>query len=162
MLPAAMRLRRRAEFAATIRGGQRGAAGVLVVHLSTGDLLTSTGVSTSTGGLPAVAPEETGQGGGGACVDQKQPPARAGFVVAKTVGTAVVRNRVRRRLRALIRPHLDALPAGSAIVVRALPAAGVQGGNPPVDLAGNLADAIARARRPRRGGNQAQRGDRRA
>ena len=48
--------------------------------------------------------------------------ARAGFVVSKAVGNAVVRNRVRRRLRHLVRPLLASLPAGSSLVVRALPA----------------------------------------
>jgi ribonuclease P protein component len=44
-------------------------------------------------------------------------------VVSRAVGGAVVRNRVRRRLRHLVRDHLDQVPAGSALVVRALPAA---------------------------------------
>lgn len=51
-------------------------------------------------------------------------PPRAGFVVPRTVGDAVVRNTVRRRLRHLVRPCLAALPPGSTLVVRALPAAG--------------------------------------
>jgi ribonuclease P protein component len=50
-------------------------------------------------------------------------PARAGFVVSKAVGNAVVRNRVKRRLRHLVRDRLGLLPAASALVVRALPAA---------------------------------------
>jgi ribonuclease P protein component len=49
--------------------------------------------------------------------------ARAGFVVSKAVGNAVVRNQVRRRLRHLVRPRLAELPAGALVVVRALPAA---------------------------------------
>lgn len=48
---------------------------------------------------------------------------RAGFVVSRSVGNAVTRNRVRRRLRHLVRGHLADLPAGSVLVVRALPAA---------------------------------------
>jgi ribonuclease P protein component len=39
------------------------------------------------------------------------------------VGGAVERNRVRRRLRHLVRDHLDQLPPGSLLVIRALPAA---------------------------------------
>jgi len=35
----------------------------------------------------------------------------------------VVRNRVRRRLRHLVRSHLSSLPAGADLVVRALPPA---------------------------------------
>jgi ribonuclease P protein component len=48
---------------------------------------------------------------------------RAGFVVSKAVGGAVVRNTVTRRLRALVRDRIGQLPAGSALVVRALPPA---------------------------------------
>ncbi|WP_067493883.1 ribonuclease P protein component [Actinoplanes sp. TFC3] len=51
------------------------------------------------------------------------PEARAGFVVSKAVGNAVVRNQVRRRLRHLVRSRLSDLPAGTSLVVRALPAA---------------------------------------
>lgn len=47
----------------------------------------------------------------------------AGFAVSKAVGGAVVRNKVKRRLRALMATELRALPKGSAVVVRALPAA---------------------------------------
>lgn len=50
-------------------------------------------------------------------------PARVGFVVSKAVGNAVVRNRTKRRLRALMTRHVDAVPAGALLVVRARPAA---------------------------------------
>ena len=43
--------------------------------------------------------------------------------MSRAVGTAVVRNRVRRRLRALVRGYLGVLPAGSLLVVRANPPA---------------------------------------
>ncbi len=53
------------------------------------------------------------------------PPSRVGFVVSRTVGGAVVRNRVKRQLRHLVAPHLnDSTPM--AVVVRALPAASQQ------------------------------------
>jgi len=45
-----------------------------------------------------------------------------GFVVSKAVGSAVERNRVKRRLRHLMRDRVESLPAGSRVVVRALPA----------------------------------------
>ncbi|SCD56460.1 ribonuclease P protein component [Streptomyces sp. LcepLS] len=49
---------------------------------------------------------------------------RAGFVVSKAVGKAVVRTSVKRKLRHLIRDRLSLLPPGSLVVVRALPGAG--------------------------------------
>lgn len=48
-------------------------------------------------------------------------PARFGFIVAKTVGGAVVRNRVRRRLRSACRELLPTTRPGVDVVVRALP-----------------------------------------
>ncbi|TKG73327.1 ribonuclease P protein component [Prauserella endophytica] len=48
---------------------------------------------------------------------------KAGLVVSKAVGNSVVRHRVSRRLRHLLADRLGTLPAGSALVVRALPAA---------------------------------------
>ena len=50
-------------------------------------------------------------------------PGMAGFAVSRAVGGAVVRNRVKRRLRAILAERIGALPTGSKVVVRALPAA---------------------------------------
>jgi ribonuclease P protein component len=50
-------------------------------------------------------------------------PPRVGFVVSRAVGNAVVRNRVKRRLRHLVREHLASLPGSAVLVVRALPPA---------------------------------------
>jgi ribonuclease P protein component len=50
-------------------------------------------------------------------------PTRVGFVVSRTVGPAVVRNRVLRRLRHLMAARLDQVPAGCRVVVRAFPSA---------------------------------------
>jgi ribonuclease P protein component len=50
-------------------------------------------------------------------------PARIGFVVGRMVGGAVVRNRVRRRLRHLVKDVMPRLPESSELVVRALPPA---------------------------------------
>lgn len=49
-------------------------------------------------------------------------PARFGFIVAKTVGNAVVRNRVRRRLKAASYAALGDVRSGVDVVMRALPA----------------------------------------
>ena len=73
--------------------------------------------------------------------------ARAGFVVSKAVGNAVVRNRVRRRLRHLVRDHVEALPSGASLVVRALPAAATA---PSHTLGADLDAALTAARSPRR------------
>ncbi len=53
----------------------------------------------------------------------RSDPARIGFVVGRSVGNAVVRHRVQRRLRHLCRERLSVLPVGSELVVRALPRA---------------------------------------
>ena len=46
---------------------------------------------------------------------------RWGFVVSKQVGNAVMRNRVKRRLRDLAAREISANPIGMRAVVRALP-----------------------------------------
>ena len=48
-------------------------------------------------------------------------PTRFGFIVAKSVGGSVVRNRIRRRLRAIGRELLATTTTGADIVVRPLP-----------------------------------------
>ncbi|MCB8902526.1 MULTISPECIES: ribonuclease P protein component [unclassified Streptomyces] len=99
MLPTENRLRRREDFATAVRRGRRAGRPLLVVHLRSG----------------ASNPHAPGE---------SAPPARAGFVVSKAVGGAVVRNQVKRRLRHLVRDRLAELPPGSLVVVRALPGAG--------------------------------------
>jgi ribonuclease P protein component len=96
VLPAGTRLQRREEFLVALRRGRRaggGRPGLLVAHLS-------------------VPPTPTPTGS-----------AKVGFVVSRTVGPAVVRNRVRRRLRHLVADRLGLLPPGGRLVVRALPPA---------------------------------------
>ncbi|MFI5936107.1 ribonuclease P protein component [Actinoplanes sp. NPDC051494] len=73
--------------------------------------------------------------------------ARAGFVVSKAVGNAVVRNKVRRRLRHLVQARLADLPAGAALVVRALPASATASSE---TLGADLDSALTAARSPRR------------
>ena len=46
-------------------------------------------------------------------------PSRVGFVVSKAVGNAVVRNRTKRILRALMSSRMGQLPDGVDVVVRA-------------------------------------------
>lgn len=93
MLPARHRLRRSADFSAVVRGPGR--------HRIGGPLLVV---------HVAASPARIGSA------------ARVGFVVPTSVGTAVVRNRVRRRLREVCRVAIVPTPAGVDIVVRALPA----------------------------------------
>jgi ribonuclease P protein component len=47
-------------------------------------------------------------------------PAQAGLIISKSVGGSVVRHRVARQLRHSLQEHLDTLPSGTHIVVRAL------------------------------------------
>ncbi len=131
VLAAADRLRRRDEFATTIKTGRRAARGSLVVHLTTA----------------TVAGDETSNHQDPAQTRGAIPRSRAGFVVSKAVGNAVVRNIVKRRLRELVRDRLPDLPAGTDLVVRALPAAATRSYQ---DLGTDLGQAIDIALRPRR------------
>lgn len=54
---------------------------------------------------------------------EQDRPARFGFVVSKAVGNAVLRNRVKRRLRELAQTTVRQTPYGYDVVVRALPPA---------------------------------------
>lgn len=107
MLPATVRLRRRVEFDAVVRRGQRSGHGPLAVHVHPG--MTHTSV---------------------------------GFVVSRAVGDAVTRHRVTRQLRHLMRDRYAGLPAGTGVVVRALPAAA---GRTSAELATSLDRALERA-----------------
>lgn len=66
----------------------------------------------------------------------------AGFAVSRTVGGAVVRNRVTRRLRAIMADILPQLPQGATVVVRALPAAALASY---AQLKADVADAAQRS-----------------
>jgi len=99
VLPAAARLRRSEDFRVVLRRGSRAGRRRLVVHALTTD--------------PSAAAD--------AVQSNTVSAARAGFVVSKAVGNSVVRHRVSRRLRHLVSARLGTLPAGTALVVRALP-----------------------------------------
>ncbi|MFG2824538.1 ribonuclease P protein component [Kitasatospora sp. NPDC048365] len=126
MLPTENRLRRRQDFATAVKRGRRAGRPLLVVHLHRGGEPSGPAVPNSDS-RPHVA--------------EGTPSARAGFVVSKAVGPAVVRNLVKRRLRHLVRERLSGLPAGSLIVVRALPAAADA---PYLDLEHDLDAALRR------------------
>jgi ribonuclease P protein component len=58
-----------------------------------------------------------------AVLSTRQEPPRIAFAVGRPVGNAVVRNRVRRRLRAAVREQCDLLQPGWGYLVTAAPAA---------------------------------------
>ncbi len=55
---------------------------------------------------------------------EEEPAFRVGLVTSRRVGGAVVRNRLRRRLREIVRQDQHALCAGFWLVIVARPAAG--------------------------------------
>ncbi len=93
MLTRSHRLVSSSAFAHTVRRGRRAGTRTLVLHLD-GDPDRSTGSAV-----------------------------RVGFVVGRSVGPAVTRNLVKRRLRHVVRDRLASLPTPAVLVVRALPAA---------------------------------------
>jgi ribonuclease P protein component len=96
VLAADSRLTASAEIARAVRRGRRSTAPTLVVHRLSG--------------ARVVEDEE-----------QVDPTIKIGFVVSKAVGGAVTRNRVKRRLRHLVREHWAVMEPGDHVVVRALP-----------------------------------------
>lgn len=66
-------------------------------------------------------------------------PTRLGLSVGKSVGNSVVRHAVSRKLRHVSAPHLAALPAGTQLVIRALPtAAGASSAQLAADVSAGL------------------------
>ncbi|WP_194309130.1 ribonuclease P protein component [Flaviflexus huanghaiensis] len=109
-------MRSSGDFRATTREGVRGKAQSLMIHLRSPD-------------RADIADWDS---------------ALVGFVVPKTVGNAVQRNRVRRQLRHLMRERLNNLDPGSALVIRVYPGAA---GRPSDELAEDLDSALAKAKR---------------
>src|SRR5215207_3215296 len=68
--------------------------------------------------------------------------ARCGFSISRRVGKAVVRNRVRRRLREILRPRMARVPEGWDLVFTARPAAA---GATSADLSAATDDLLRRA-----------------
>lgn len=95
MLTLANRLTSSQAFGEAVRRGRRAGTGTMVLHL-------------------AVSTQDD--------VADRDAAAQVGFVVSKAVGSAVVRNLVKRRLRHLARERLVSLPGSAVLVVRALPA----------------------------------------
>jgi ribonuclease P protein component len=116
VLPASNRLRRSDDFRRAVRSGRRAARRAVVLHV--------------------LAQADT---------DAAVGPARVGFVVNKAVGNAVLRNRVHRRLRAVLATRLPDRPAGSLIVVRALPSSATASYD---ELAADVDGALSRVLRP--------------
>ena len=118
VLPASNRLRRSDDFRRAVRSGRRAGRRAVVLHLLVRD--------DRADNAPAA-------------------PARVGFVVNKAVGNAVLRNRVHRRLRAVLTTRLPDLPAGSLTVVRALPSSAAASYD---ELAADVDGALGRVLRP--------------
>jgi ribonuclease P protein component len=115
VLSAEHRLTSSQHFAEAVRRGRRAGTATLVVHLAAG-----------VGARPGAGPAGP----------------RVGFVVSKAVGNAVTRNRVKRRLRHLVRQRLASSPISGVLVVRALPASATRGY---ADLGNDLDAALERA-----------------
>ena len=124
MLPQQSRMRRAEDFRRVLRTGRRAGGSVL-----TGHLLLPVGSADLDGAVGTTGEVRSGE------------PAKVGFIVSRAVGSAVVRNRVKRRLRELMRGRLASLPRGCLLVLRAYPAAA---GARQADLAADLDLVIGR------------------
>ncbi|BBY33692.1 ribonuclease P protein component [Mycolicibacter minnesotensis] len=98
MLPAQYRMRRSADFGATVRHGRRAVQPDLVIY----DRRTDTPEPSALDSSTAIPP-------------------RVGLIIAKSVGPAVTRHRVARRLRHVARDVLADLEPCEQLVIRALP-----------------------------------------
>jgi ribonuclease P protein component len=69
---------------------------------------------------------------------------RVGLVVSGALGNAVTRNRVKRRLRHLAAAHVTDSPAGTGVVVRALPRAASDAADLATDFGSAWHEAMSR------------------
>jgi ribonuclease P protein component len=107
-------MRRSSDFGAVVRRGRHAGSGTVVVHV-----------------LPGLPGRDSSLGS-----------VVVGFIASKAVGGAVVRNRTKRRLRAVVRPLLPRLAPGTRVVVRAQPTAALA---PTSALGADLTRALQRA-----------------
>ncbi|MEO8815500.1 MAG: ribonuclease P protein component [Mycobacterium sp.] len=94
MLPAQYRMRRSTDFSATVRHGRRAVQPDLVIHARRVTISAS---------------------------DEESRGPRVGLIVAKSVGSAVQRHQVARKLRHVVRELLDELDPSEQLVIRARP-----------------------------------------
>ncbi|WP_406268439.1 ribonuclease P protein component [Nocardia sp. NBC_00881] len=111
MLPEPYRLHHRADFSRTVRRGQRIGRRDLVVHTFVHGYDRVVGVDER---HDDPIPNDVLVRVGGP---------RFGLIVSKAVGNAVIRHRVARRLRHMCAQVIAELPAGTDVVIRALPGA---------------------------------------
>ncbi|MEB3033935.1 ribonuclease P protein component [[Mycobacterium] nativiensis] len=119
MLPAQYRMRRSADFGATVKRGRRAVQANIVVYGRQSDPLPD--------GEAIVASP------------------KVGLIIAKSVGSAVDRHRVARRLRHAARDVLGDLQPAEHVVIRALPSS--KGAKTDV-LRTQLRDGLRSIRRP--------------
>ena len=115
MLPAPHRMRSSADFALAVRRGRRVGGARVAVHLMVPLVPASAQIAPSSVAQKAIEPAPAEP------MSAPPAPARVGLVVARAVGTAVVRTRVKRRLRAVAAARVSRLPAGTLAVLRATP-----------------------------------------
>jgi ribonuclease P protein component len=100
VLPARYRMTRSAEFGSTVKNGVQAVEPDIVVHATRCDHASCDHAS---------------------CDQDCEPGPRIGLVVGKSVGSAVQRHQVARRLRHVARSVITELDPGDRIVIRALP-----------------------------------------
>jgi ribonuclease P protein component len=116
--PRAMRLLRRVEFEAVYAAGQRRSSPQFSVFFRAhrAPSTETLGREPSPAGLPAVAGSSTARLEAGA-EREAGGASRFGISVKKALGGAVVRNRIRRRIREILRRNRTEIPTGWDIVI---------------------------------------------
>ncbi|MEB3069278.1 ribonuclease P protein component [[Mycobacterium] vasticus] len=120
MLPAQYRMRRSADFGVTVKRGRRAVQPDIVVY--------------------GRRPEPS------TAVESQSSPPTVGLIIAKSVGSAVDRHRVARRLRHVARDVIGELAPAEQLVIRALPGSN---GATSETLRAQLRDGLSSIRRTR-------------